>query len=40
MISQSDKEQAEFNKEIKAVQDLIEKDDQMHNEIGINLKLN
>ena len=28
MISQSDKEQAEFNKEIKAVQDLIDKDDQ------------
>ena len=27
MISQSDKEQAEFNKEIKAVQDLIDKDD-------------
>ena len=28
MISQSDKEQTEFNKEIKAVQDLIDKDDQ------------
>jgi hypothetical protein len=28
MISQSDKEQAEFNKEIRAVQDLIDKDDQ------------
>jgi uncharacterized coiled-coil DUF342 family protein len=28
LISQSDKEQAEFNKEIKAVKDLIEKDDQ------------
>lgn len=31
MISQSDKEQAEFTKEIKAVQDLIDKDDQFQN---------
>lgn len=29
LISQSEKEQAEFTKEIKAVQDLIDKDDQM-----------
>ena len=29
MITQSDKEQAEFDKEIKAVQDLIKKDDVM-----------
>ena len=31
LISQSDKEQLEFNKEIKAVQELIEKDDIMQN---------
>jgi len=29
MITQSEKEQAEFDREIKAVQDLIEKDDNM-----------
>lgn len=37
LISQSEKEQAEFTKEIKAVQDLIDKDDQMQNKIKLNI---
>ena len=37
LISQSEKEQAEFNKEIRAVQDLIDKDDQMQNKIKLNI---
>lgn len=40
LISQSEKEQAEFTKEIKAVQDLIDKDDQMQNKIKLNIQMN
>jgi len=40
LISQGDKEQAEFNNEIKAVQDLIEKDDHMQNKIHTNINMN
>ena len=40
LISQSDKEQTEFKKEIQAVQDLIKKDDEMQSQIQNNLKDN
>lgn len=40
MITQSDKEQAEFDKEIKAVQDLIQKDDVMQTRISGNINMN
>ena len=40
LISQSDKEQTEFKKEIQAVQDLIKKDDEMQSQIQNNQKDN
>ena len=40
LIQSSMKEQTEFNSEIQAVQDLIEKDDSMQNKITQNIKAN
>lgn len=40
LISQSEKEQQEFKKEIQAVQELIKKDDEMQSQIEKSLKEN